>query len=30
MALVLSPFPLNVDKIENNNVANSHMWQMGN
>lgn len=30
MALVLSPFPLNVGKIENNGIANSHMWQMGN
>lgn len=30
MALVLSPFPLNVDKIENNGIANSPMWQMGN
>lgn len=30
MALVLSPFSLNVDKIGNNGIANSPMWQMGN
>lgn len=30
MALMLCPFPLNVDKIENNGIANSPMWQMGN
>lgn len=30
MAQVLSPFPLNVDKIENNGIGNSHMRQMGN
>lgn len=30
MALVLSPFSLNVDKTGNNGIANSPMWQMGN
>ena len=30
MAMVPSSFPLNVDKIENNGIANSYIWQTGN
>lgn len=30
MTMVLCSFPLNLDNVENNGLANSHMWQMRN